>query len=72
MRDLAPGWIIRCTKCGKWRPLGETGAIRLGAASRGKRTLAWCSQCRWLRIAAIERAPEKAYVAGIDEFGEPV
>jgi hypothetical protein len=59
MRDLAPGWIIRCTRCGRERPLGETGAIRLGAASRGKGTLAWCTKCRRLRVAAIER-PAKA------------
>jgi hypothetical protein len=69
MRDLAPGWIIRCTKCGQSKPLGQTGAIRLGAASRGKWTLAWCNRCGWLRIAAIERMPEGAKSPGIDEPG---
>src|SRR5262245_15864331 len=58
MLDLAPGWIIKCTKCGKQKPLGETGAIRLGAASVGKRTLAWCSKCNSLRWAAIERSEQ--------------
>ena len=60
MLDLAPGWIIRCTKCGKQKPLGETGAIRLGAASIGKRTLAWCSKCNSLRWAAIDRSEPPA------------
>ncbi len=55
LADLAPGWRIRCTKCDRSKPLGEVGGIRLGAKSRGKWTLAWCSQCRGLRWAAIER-----------------
>lgn len=57
--DLAPGWQIRCPKCGKTRALGETGAIRIGAYSVGKRTLGWCTQCRWLRWAVIEKTPRE-------------
>jgi hypothetical protein len=59
--DLAPGWQIRCPKCGKTKPLGQTGAIRLGAWSRGKRTLAFCRDCRRLCWEIIERStkPEK-------------
>lgn len=57
LADLAPGWQIRCTKCNRSKPLGEVGSIRMGASSRGKWTLGWCSQCRSLRWAAIERAP---------------
>jgi hypothetical protein len=60
MRDLAPGWLIRCPKCGLTKPLGETGAVRLGAASRGKRTVGFCRQCRRLRWAIIERVPPPA------------
>jgi len=67
MIDLAPGWIIRCPKCGKQKPLGETGAIRLGAASRGKRTLAWCKTCGWFRWAIIEREPEAK--VSVPDFG---
>jgi len=70
MLDLAPGWIIRCPKCGKQKPLGETGAIRLGAASIGKRTLAWCSKCKSLRWAAIERN-EPAFPTKFPDF-EPI
>ena len=55
MFDFAPDWIIRCPKCGKQKPLGETGAVRIGAASVGKRTLAWYKTCRWFRWAIIER-----------------
>lgn len=62
MIDLAPGWQIRCTKCGRTKPFGRVG-IRLGAASKGKWTLAWCTQCRWLRFAAIERMPTRREVA---------
>jgi hypothetical protein len=55
--DLAPGWQIRCPSCGKTKPYGAVG-IRLGAASYGKRILAWCSQCRWFRFAIVERRQE--------------
>jgi hypothetical protein len=58
MIDPAPGWRVRCLTCGRWSPLGRTGATRLGAASKGKRTLVWCSRCRWLRCAAVERTPD--------------
>lgn len=58
LADLAPGWRIRCTKCNRSKPLGEVGGIRFGARSYGKRTLAWCLQCRRLRWASIEHVPE--------------
>ncbi|MBC7818973.1 MAG: serine/threonine protein kinase, partial [Planctomycetaceae bacterium] len=63
LADLAPGWRIRCTKCNRSKPLGEVGGIRMGAASRGKWTLAWCSQCRGLRWAAIERVTATSKVS---------
>jgi DNA-directed RNA polymerase subunit RPC12/RpoP len=56
MPDLAPGWQIRCPKCGWMLPYGEIG-IRLGAASKGKRILARCPQCRRLRWVIVERVP---------------
>jgi hypothetical protein len=69
-RDLAPGWQIRCTHCGRSKPLAAVGGIRLGAFSIGKRTIAWCSNCRRLRIAAIERVPTAgaAATAGSKEW----
>lgn len=54
MPDLAPGWQLRCPKCNWTLPYGKIG-IRLGAASRGKRILARCPQCRRLRWVIVER-----------------
>jgi len=70
MLDLAPGWIIKCPKCGRQKPLGETGAIRLGAASIGKKTLTWCTKCKSLRWVSIERG-QPATDQGMPDFGPP-
>lgn len=58
MIDLAPGWQITCPRCGRSRPYGKFG-IRLGAASIGKRALAWCTQCQRFRMARVEREPDR-------------
>ena len=56
---VPPGeWQLRCTTCQSARSLASAGAIRMGAASVGKRTLAWCRSCGGLRFAAIEKAGE--------------
>ncbi|WP_367871606.1 serine/threonine-protein kinase [Luteolibacter sp. Populi] len=53
----APGeWQLRCTSCGATRSLASAGGVRIGAASIGKRTLAWCRHCSGLRFAAVEQA----------------
>lgn len=57
--DLAPGWTIRCPKCGLSKPYGaarwgKLRPVRLMAASLGKRTLGWRRQCRALRWAIVE------------------
>ena len=57
LRSLAPGWILRCFSCGRSRPFGEAGGIRLGAWGT-KVTLVWCSECRGLRIGVIERTED--------------
>ncbi len=49
----APGWVIRCLKCGFTEPWGKYG-IRLGAAGRTW-TLGWCARCRWVRCHVIEK-----------------
>lgn len=54
----APGWQVRCKLCGRTRDAGEAGLVRIKAASIGKRTIGWCSNCRRLRILLIERKPE--------------
>jgi hypothetical protein len=58
MKGYAPGWQLRCTKCGKTRDAGEAGMTRVGAASWRKRTIGWCSNCRWVRVIAVERKPQ--------------
>lgn len=55
--DTAPGWILRCTRCQSWRPATEAGVVRLGAASRGKRTLGRCSACGRISWIAVEKGP---------------
>ncbi len=60
--DRAPGWQIRCRKCGFTEPWGKYG-IRLAAAGKAY-TIGWCPKCRWLRTHAIEKvgapkAPEE-------------
>lgn len=56
MIDLAPGWQVRCPKCNKTRPFSTVG-IRLWAASRGKRMLVYCRDCRRFAWAFVERTP---------------
>jgi hypothetical protein len=51
----APGWQIRCPACGRTADAGRAGIVRAGAASIGKLTLGYCSQCRRLRWLAVER-----------------
>ena len=59
----APGWVIRCMRCGFTEPFGKYG-VRWGAYSYKKCTLGWCSRCRRLCCHAIEKArpprPDKA------------
>ncbi|MCE9619198.1 MAG: hypothetical protein K8R92_04745 [Planctomycetes bacterium] len=56
---LAPGWQIRCVRCGFTDPLGKYG-VRLGAASVGKYTLGRCKSCKRFAFFAIEKRPELA------------
>ena len=48
----APGWVVRCLKCGFTQPWGKYG-IRIDGAGR-PRTWGWCSRCRWIRCHVIE------------------
>lgn len=50
----APGWRIRCRRCGHTIPYGIWG-IRMAAASRGKFLLGRCTRCRHLGCMAVER-----------------
>jgi len=53
----APGWVIRCLKCGLTEPFGKYG-IRLGGAGRNW-TLGWCPRCRWIRCHVIDKRAAK-------------
>lgn len=57
MKGYAPGWQLRCTKCGRTRDAADAGIVRIGAWSWKKYILGWCSRCRWLRWVAVERKP---------------
>ena len=50
----APGWVVRCKRCGFTEPWGKYG-IRLGAASFKKCTIGRCSRCGRICCHAIEK-----------------
>jgi len=51
-------WILSCPRCHNWRTLREAGGVRIGAKSVGKRTLGWCSHCRWFRLMRLQQPPQ--------------
>jgi len=53
----APGWVIRCKRCGFTEPWGAYG-IRRGAISWKKCTLGRCRRCGRFCCHAIEK-PKK-------------
>lgn len=55
--NSAPGWQLRCTECDRTRDAGEAGVTRIGAASIGKVTFGYCSECQGFRWIVIERKP---------------
>lgn len=62
--NRAPGWQVRCLKCGRTEPWGRYG-VRLGAAGK-KYTVGFCSRCRWLRFLVVERVPSKPPARGLE------
>jgi hypothetical protein len=55
MGGFAPGWVVRCRKCGKVRKADEAGVLRVGSISSISYTIDWCSECRRLRWHVVER-----------------
>ncbi|MAY74736.1 MAG: hypothetical protein CMJ31_08515 [Phycisphaerae bacterium] len=52
--DPAPGWYLRCGRCGTLRSLASAGGVRIGANRNAeKATLGRCSTCRKMRIIQI-------------------
>jgi hypothetical protein len=56
VKGYAPGWRIRCLSCGKTRPAGEAGMIRVAAVGK-KYTIGRCGACGRLRWIVVERDP---------------
>lgn len=56
MKGYAPGWQVRCLKCGLTLDAADLGWIRIRAAGRSYKLL-WCQQCGRFRCFAMERKP---------------
>ncbi|MEO1008751.1 MAG: hypothetical protein AAFX79_09295 [Planctomycetota bacterium] len=55
--SLAPGWHVRCLRCGCTRTLASVGGIRLGGNRNAtKATLGMCRGCRRLAVIQIVHA----------------
>ncbi len=57
MKGYAPGWQVRCVKCGHIRDAGEAGLVRIAAWSWKKFIVDRCPNCRWFWFQAVERKP---------------
>ncbi|MDB6024300.1 MAG: polymerase sigma factor, sigma-70 family [Verrucomicrobiales bacterium] len=53
-KGYAPGWQVRCPKCGLTVDAGAAGLIRIGAVGRSRR-LGPCSRCNRFRWLIVER-----------------
>jgi hypothetical protein len=59
MKGYAPGWQVRCRKCGLTFDAADLGFFFVAKKLiGGQRTLRWCQQCRRLRWLSVERRPE--------------
>lgn len=59
MKGYAPGWQVRCPKCGITFDAADLGFIFIGKKVIGReRRLAWCQHCRRIRWLIIERKRE--------------
>ena len=65
----APGWQIRCTKCGLTEPWGKYG-VRLFAIGTTY-TIGWCNTCRWIRFHAIEKIAQMRIKPEDSSAGRP-
>lgn len=59
MKGYAPGWQVRCPKCGLTLDAADLGFVFIWKKLIGKeRRLGWCQECRRLRWLVIEPIPE--------------
>jgi RNA polymerase sigma factor (sigma-70 family) len=56
-KGYAPGWQVRCPKCGLTVDAGEAGLVRLYAVGRSRR-LGPCSVCKRFRWLIVERVKQ--------------
>jgi uncharacterized Zn finger protein len=54
-KGYAPGWQLRCPKCGGTWDAAESGVIRIKAASWRKRVLLRCVKCGSLQFLILEK-----------------
>jgi hypothetical protein len=66
----APGWVVRCKRCGFTQPWGKYG-ILIGAASRKKFTVGRCSRCGRIGCHAIEKREMERPGASSGPSGPP-
>jgi hypothetical protein len=58
MRGYAPGWQVRCPKCGLVFDAADLGFTFIGKKLVGREyRLGWCEQCRWPRWLIVEPKP---------------
>jgi len=76
-RNLKPGsaarrsaerWVIECPRCRHAAPALERGITRVAAASKGKRVLAKCTNCKRLTFARLYEDETKADALRIQEL----
>ena len=53
IRGYAPGWQLRCSRCGETRDASEAGMVRIGGLMSCK--LGYCSHCGGFRWIIVER-----------------
>jgi hypothetical protein len=56
-KGYAPGWQIRCPKCGLTVPASQTGIIRIGGFGKNYKP-GYCERCGRNRLLILERMPE--------------
>jgi hypothetical protein len=58
MKGHAPGWQLRCTKCGTTWPAAESGIVRIKAVSWKKVVLRRCRYCDQLWFLVLEKVKD--------------
>jgi len=56
-RGDAPGWQIRCPRCGLTVPASQSGILRLGGFGKSFKP-GYCERCQRNRILILERMPD--------------